>query len=211
MKKQIQHGIKAGSIFGIVTIFLFLIGFTNTAADLFGDLFRNKNCRIHPWLNTPDVQSSRLSGFDRAVGWSLRFPYDKDQTNDPWGAALVGGLIAGLVHGLLVGSLALLIGTLNLNGVRISMYLAEVLPDAVKLFLVGKSPLEGAFIQFVLMTLTGLLGGLLSRGVGRGSWRIRSGEVWNGMRNKIPPTTPCQTGKRQSVYSLYCLWDSSYC
>ncbi len=36
MKTNYRNSLKAGSVFGLVTIFLYLIGFTGTAADLIG-------------------------------------------------------------------------------------------------------------------------------------------------------------------------------
>ncbi len=36
MKTNYRNSLTAGIVFGIVTIFLFLIGFTGTAADLLG-------------------------------------------------------------------------------------------------------------------------------------------------------------------------------
>ncbi|MBE3088151.1 MAG: hypothetical protein IMZ71_03420, partial [Chloroflexi bacterium] len=129
----------------------------------------------------------------------------KSQTDDPWGAALIGGLTAGLVHGLLISGLALLVGTLSLRGVRINVYLAELLPDAIKQFLVGKSPLLGATVHFVLLTLTGFLGGLLSRGVGRGSWRVQRGVTWDNIREKISQQSIVKQvrGSRNTRYVVY--------
>ncbi len=42
MKKQLRHAVRTGITFGIITIFLFLIGFTGTGADLLGGFLRNK-------------------------------------------------------------------------------------------------------------------------------------------------------------------------
>jgi ABC-type branched-subunit amino acid transport system permease subunit len=185
MNIQLRRAVNAGIVFGIVTMFLFLIGFTSTASDLLGDLFRNKEAA--PFLNlTPQMLNMLV--FLTLIGlWAGAYGSRKDKnlTVDPWGTALLGGLTAGLVHGLLVGSLALLVGTLYSRGVKINVYLAEVLPEAVKLFLVGKTPLLGASIHLLLMTLSGLLGGVLSRGIGRGRWRIRSGAAWDNLREKI--------------------------
>ena len=164
MKKQLRLALSAGVIFGIVTIFLFLIGFTSISGDLLADLFGNKNAA--PFLGlTP--QTINMLIFLALVGLWAGFYGSrkiKGQTEDPWGPALIGGLTAGLVHGLLVGLLALLVGTLTLNHVPINMYLASVLPASIKMFLLGASPIQGAIFHFVLFTLTGFLGGLLSRG-----------------------------------------------
>ena len=205
MKKQLRHAVTAGIIFGIITIFLFLIGFTGTAADLLGDFLHNKSAA--PLLGmTPQMLDILI--FIGLLGlWAGAYGSrkSKGQTDDPWSVALLGGLIAGLVHALLVGSLALLVGILDLHGVQISMYLAELLPSAINLFLLGKDPVQGAVVHFVLLALTGLLGGLLSRGVGRGSWRVRSGvnwkNTWEGFTQKS--IFKQMRGNRSTRYILY--------
>ena len=54
MKKQLRLALSAGVTFGIVTIFLFLIGFTSVSGDLLADLFGNKNAA--PFLGlTPQM------------------------------------------------------------------------------------------------------------------------------------------------------------
>jgi len=178
MKKQLRMALSAGVTFGIVTIFLFLIGFTSTSGNLLADLFGNENAA--PFLGlTPQMINMII--FLALVGlWAGSYGSrkNKGQTDDPWAPALIGGLTAGLVHGILVGLLALLVGTLNLNHVPINMYLAAMLPAAIKMFLLGGSPVQGAIFHLVLFTLTGFLGGLLSRGLGRGSWRVRAGANW---------------------------------
>ncbi|MDP2993508.1 MAG: hypothetical protein Q8N46_00130 [Anaerolineales bacterium] len=205
MKKQLRHAVNAGGIFGIITIFLFLIGFTGTAADLFSDLFRNKNAAPFLSLNPQMLNMLIFLGLIGLWAGAYGSRKSKSQTDDPWGTALIGGLTAGLVHGLLVCGLALLVGTLSLRGVRINVYLSELLPDAIKLFLVGKSPLQGATVHIVFLTLTGFLGGLLSRGLGRGSWRVRSGAAWNSILEKISQQSIVKQvrGSRNTRYVVY--------
>jgi ABC-type branched-subunit amino acid transport system permease subunit len=205
MKKQLRLALNAGIIFGIITIFLFLIGFTNIGADLLGDFLHNKGAS--PFLNlTPQMLDMLI--FLGLVGlWAgatgARKP--KGQTEDPWAPALMGGLVAGLVHGLLVAALALLVGTLNQNGVQIFKYLSAVLPAAVKLFLAGNTPVVGAILQLVLLAVTGLLGGLLARGVGRGSWRTRQAVAWKNNLEKLNQTSFAKQfrGNRITRYLVY--------
>jgi ABC-type branched-subunit amino acid transport system permease subunit len=205
MKKQLQLAAKAGVTFGIITIFLFLIGFTGTAADLLADLLRNKGAA--PFLNLTPLMFNMLLFLSLIGLWAgatgARKP--KDQSNDPWKPALVGGLVTGLVHGLLVATLALLVGILNQKGVRINVYLSEVLPAAIKLFLMGNTPVAGAILHFVLLTLTGLLGGVLARGVGRGSWRARNNAAWKiyAARLDQSPLVKQYRNKRSVRYSVY--------
>ena len=178
MKKQFKISLNAGITFGIITIFLFLIGFTGTVADILATLFRNKTAA--PFLGlTPQMLNMliflSLIGLAAGASGSRK---EKSLTEDPWGKALLGGLISGLVHGLLVFGLVLLVGTLNQHGVQMNKYLAEVLPAAVKLFLLAQAPAAAGLFYLLFMLVTGFLGGLLSRGVGRGSWRMRSATAW---------------------------------
>jgi ABC-type branched-subunit amino acid transport system permease subunit len=185
MKKQLKLSLNTGIIFGIITIFMFLIGFTGTVAEILIGLFRNKGAA--PFLGlTPQMLNMLI--FLGLIGlWAgaIGSRRQKGAADDPWGRALLGALVTSLVHGLLVCGLAILIGTLNQRGVKINKYLAEVLPAAVKLFLLGKAPVVGGLFYLVFMLVIGLLGGLLSRGIGRGGWRVRLASTWETTRAKI--------------------------
>jgi ABC-type branched-subunit amino acid transport system permease subunit len=185
MKNQLRHSLNAGIVFGIVTIFMFLIGFTGTAADLLTGLFRNKDAA--PTLGFTPLMINMLVFLGLIGAWAGAYgsSKEKNQAEDPWGPALFKGTLAGLVHGLLVGALALLVGTLNVNGVRMSTYLAKMLPAAVNLFLLDKSPLAGAVFHMALLTGAGFIGAVISRGLGRGSWRVRAAAWLDTTRTKF--------------------------
>ena len=205
MKKQLSSAASTGVTFGIITAFLFLIGFTGTAADLLADLFRNKKAAPFMGLTYEMVNMLlflALIGLWAGANGSRRA---KHQESDPWGAALLGSLLSGSIHGLLVGGTALLVGTLNANGVRMSNYLAAVLPAAVKLFLLGKLPLAGAIFYLAFMLVTGLLGGLLSRGIARGGWRHRAAAAWRSAGESLNrrPAVKAFLGSRITRYAFY--------
>jgi ABC-type branched-subunit amino acid transport system permease subunit len=205
MKKQFRLAINTGIIFGIITIFLFLIGFTGIASDLFGDLLHNKSAAPIMGLTPQMINMLIFLGLIGLWAGSIGSHKEKDQVGDPFGSALLGGLITGLVHGLLVSGLAFLIGTLDLGGVKINYYLSEVLPAAVKLFILGKAPLQGALIHLVFLSLTGFLGGLISRGVGRSSWRARLSKKSNETMSKVSkaPIINKMRSNRMILYSIY--------
>jgi ABC-type branched-subunit amino acid transport system permease subunit len=205
MKKQLQHGLNAGLIFGIITIFLFLIGFTGTAADLIGDLLRNKDAAPLLGLTPQMVDMLVFLGLIGLWAGAYGSRKEKTKTEDPVLPAILGGLLAGLVHGLLVGSLAFLVGSLDGRGVKISNYLSELLPNAITLFLAGKSPLAGGVMHLVLLTVTGLLGGVLSRGVVRSNWWARSKTTGSGLWGQFIslPTVRRIQSNRITRYVLY--------
>jgi branched-chain amino acid transport system permease protein len=185
MKKQLRLALSAGITFGIITNFLFLIGFTTTAADLLGVLLRNKTADPIMGL-TPQMFDMLIFLF--LVGlWAgaTGSRKSKGQTDDPWRPALLGGLTAGFVQGLLVAAMALVVGTLNLHQVPINVYLAQLLPAKIMLFLLGKDPIQAAIIHLVLFTLAGLAGGALSRGLGRSSWGARNNAKWKNTWNSF--------------------------
>jgi ABC-type branched-subunit amino acid transport system permease subunit len=184
MKTLIRNSLRTGIIFGIVAVFLFLVGFTGTAANLLADLFNNEFAdpilgRTPLMLNT--VIFIGLIGLWAGVSGASK---EKDVPGDPFWAAALGGGMAGLLQGLLVGAVAWLVGSLNERGVMMSKYLAELLPAAVKQFLFGFSPLTAGVFYLALLAAFGALGGLANRGLGRGGRSIRSAlQTW--VRGKI--------------------------
>ena len=188
MKQQLRLAVRAGVTFGIVTIFMFLIGFISTAADLVGGFLGNKGGVPFLGLDPQILDMLIFMGLIGIWAGTLGARKQKGQTDDPWRAALLGGLVAGLVHGFLIALMAFVVGFLNQNGVQISKYLSSVLPADIRLFLAGNPPVGGTILQFVLLTLTGLLGGLLARGVGRGSWRQRQSASWKNNVDKFNQT-----------------------
>ncbi len=178
MNKQLRHAVNIGITFGIITIFIFLIGFVAVAADLVAGILHNENG--NPFLGlTPQVFDALI--FLGLIGlWAgasgARKPADRE--DDPWSVALLSGLVTGLIHGLMVAIVALVVGVLNQNGVPITKYLSSVLPQYIEMFLANLPPIPGAIMHFLLLTITGVLGGVIARGLGRGSWRGRFSAAW---------------------------------
>jgi ABC-type branched-subunit amino acid transport system permease subunit len=179
MKTMIRNSLRTGIVFGIVTVFLFLVGFTGTAANLLADLLKNESAGpLFGWpplmLNT--VIFVGLIGLWAGVSGASK---EKDFPGDPVGAAALGGGISGLAQGLLVGAVVWLVGSLNARGVVMSKYLAELLPAAVQQTLLGFPPLGASLFYLLLLAATGALGGLARRGLGRGSRKIRAAiRIW---------------------------------
>jgi len=161
---RLRSALNTGLIFGIVVIFLVLIGFTVIAAELTGDVLKLSS---GPFGLTAEM--THLLIFLGLVG--LWAGARGAGTNDPgaWRQPLLGGLLAGAVLGVMVGALAWLLGTLDAAGVKMSTYFAQLLPAAVRLFLLGKEALQGALIYLIFFSVMGLLGALITRG----DWRQR--------------------------------------
>ncbi len=175
MKTNLRNSLQTGLVFGIITVFLFLIGFTGTAADLIGKL-------IGSAAGTANLMIFMgLMGV--LAGWSgVRVL--KGET-DTWASTLLKSTASGFIQAVMIAVLAYLVGALNANSVKMTAYLPQLLPEAVQQFLYGMSPTSGAVFQLIFMTLTGTLGGVLARLVGRGSWRKRVAARWNETRSNF--------------------------
>ena len=165
---HIRNGINTGIIFGILLVFLVLIGFTVIAAELTGDVLKLSS---GPFGLTPEM--ANLLVFLGLLGIWAGARGARKSDPDTWMAALLGGLIAGAIIGIQVGVLAYILGTLDAANVKLSTYLAQMLPASIKLFLLGKDPLQGALIYVVFFVVMGVLGAVFARGVARAAWRQR--------------------------------------
>lgn len=168
----LRNSLQAGVVFGIIIIFLVLIGFDETAAQLIGKFLGNQGEATSSAMILNLVILLGLLGL-----WTGAYAA-KPVGKDSWSGVLIAGSGAGLISGLMVAVLAFILGTLNTAQVGLRVYLAELSPDAIRLFLFGLSPLPGALAHVVLLLLTAVLGSIGARGIGRGAWRTRIGENW---------------------------------
>jgi branched-chain amino acid transport system permease protein len=173
-----RNALNTGIIFGILLVFLVLIGFNVIAAELTGDVLKLSS---GPFGLTPEM--TNLLVFLGLLGIWAGARGARKNDPDAWGAALLGGLVAGAIVGIQTGVLAYILGTLDAAKVKMSTYLAQLLPASIKLFLLGKPPLQAALIYLVFFMLMGIMGAALARGVGRGAWRqsfTRKARQWIG-------------------------------
>ncbi len=184
MYSQIRKGLQTGLIFGIIVTFLFLIGFTATAATLFGNTLQDN--AIQPGFGLTIKMVNMLLFLGLVGAWAgIRGSYKPAGETNSLREALAGGTAAGLLHGLMIGGLAYLVGTLNEAGIRMSEYLAQILPDAIKLFLLGKSPAEAALWHFTLLLFTGAAGGIIGFYIGQPGWRKDFKSKWGEVLSRI--------------------------
>jgi ABC-type branched-subunit amino acid transport system permease subunit len=203
MRNLVRHALQRGIVFGIVTAFLFLVGFTGTAANIFGDLLRNESAGPFGSL-TPAMLNTLL--FLALIGLWAGSAGASGEAADavaPARAAVFGGGFAGGLHGLIVGGLAWLLGALNADGVQMSGYLAKLLPAAINQFLVGLPPPAAGGFYLGFMILTGVLGGAANR------LFVRARRAWGPaqvrLRERIEAWPPARAVRAHpaSKYALY--------
>ncbi len=180
MKTNLRNSLQTGLVFGIITVFLVLIGFTGTAADLIGKLiYLGANANIANLMIF-------LGLMGILAGWSGARSI-KGQP-DSWASTLWRSTAAGFIQAVMVAALAYVVGTLNARGVKMTAYLPQLLPEAVRQFLYGMSPTVAPIFHLIFMTLTGTLGGALARAVGRGGWRkgfaARWKQIWSSFQQR---------------------------
>ncbi len=199
MADHIRNGLRAGAIFGVVLLFLILIGFTSTAASLIGNA-----------VNGEGEQALRLglAIFLALIGLWAGANGAKATKPDTWGRALISGLVAGVIAGLISGLAAYIFGTIQYSGPRVDMrpYLAALSPQAVyTLLFFFPRPLMAGVIHMGLLGASGLLGGILARGVGRSEWRHSLTLRWESAAQSMRNVTVIKTLQRHPAasYVLY--------
>jgi branched-chain amino acid transport system permease protein len=185
MRNHLRSGLRAGAVFGVVLIFLVLIGFETVAAGLLSDFLGplyGKNPQLP--LNLT-ISSLNLLIFFGLIGLWAGASGARRAEPDSWGLALLGGSISGIFNGLMLAVLVYILGLLNANGVKINYYLSPLLPDNINQLLLNLSPLQGSLIHLANQVFTGILGSVIARGIGRGAWRKDLSSWWNPRRHAI--------------------------
>jgi branched-chain amino acid transport system permease protein len=207
MKNHIRNGIVAGITFGIVTCFLFMIGFLKTASDLLGQILGNGSSNPVFGLS-PSIVDLLVFLFFVGIWAGISGSKNTPDRSDTWGTVLLSSGIAGLIHGLLVGGLALLVGSLLQAGVMMTVYFAQLLPDAIHLFLVGLSATSGALFYLVFFLLTGIIGGAVAHAVRHGTLS-QNLTAWFKNKWKVFNAWPQYQRIRQNKITLFVLYGIS--
>jgi ABC-type branched-subunit amino acid transport system permease subunit len=164
-KSPIRQGLSTGVPFGLVLLFIFLIGFTTTAADLVGKIIGMPA----PPNGIPPMPDMVV--FIVLMGLLCGSTASKNIETGRWGHAALAGLAAGIIEGLIASIAGLIFGILIGSGTDIRTYLISLSPDTIRLFLFQLGVPAGPLALLAVLALSGLCGGLL------GSWVRWSGAV----------------------------------
>ncbi len=177
---SIRNGIRSGTVFAIVIVFLDLIGFIVTGATLIAKLFG----LYVPVGSPPGV--SMLVIFLGLLGIWAGIMAARPVNSDTYRTAGTAGLAAGLMSGLVSGVFGFILGVLYAGGIDMRNYLANVSPANVQYFIFNLDPLPGALILLALLAISGLLGGILARamrGGRRQAFSMNLRDRWAGLKN----------------------------
>jgi len=182
MKTTIKQSLSGGLTFGLVHLFLVLIGF-NT---LIGTLLARLGGDLLPGSQPPVwalVVYTTLLGI--AAGWSA--------VRQPAGG-LARGVLSGALTGLVTGGItflfSLLLGALLVNKIDLRSYLAYLSFDFIRATLFNLPPLTGALATGGLFLVSATLGSLL-----------------NGLRG-VKAVQACRADLRRGGEAVACQWHS---
>lgn len=177
MHAQTRKAVNAGITFAVILIFLALIGFTFTGAELIGDVLGLEVALQQRQMPSGDTVTAYALFVGLLGLWmGARAARPEPGRSDAWGRAALQGVIAGIVAGVIFGIFLILAGTFAFGGVDLRAQLVAMSVEAVAMLTFGQSAILGAVVATGLLALSGALGGLLARGLGRGGWRERAGE-----------------------------------
>lgn len=153
MKTSLKKGLSSGVVFGIVFIFLLLIGFINVGSSMIGDLLGNTDSLSGGRLPVSNLLMA-LAILGLLNGLSARRGLGDEQ----WWKALLGGLVAGLISGVLAWLAIWLTGTLSMQGSGIQTYLPNMDPQDLNYLRFYSTPIAAAntyLIYFVIFSVAG--------------------------------------------------------
>ena len=157
MNESLKRGLRLGLIFGIVFIFFMLIGFTNVAATMIGDILGN----VDQASVNPQLPVLNLITFTGLMGFFTGIAAYKKDANPSWVQVLIAGLIAGLAAALLVVGFILLIGSLNAQGVDFRTYLPNLGANEIQYLIFYTTPLAAAQRYILFIILFSIIGSLI--------------------------------------------------
>ncbi len=200
MSKSINDGIRAGVIFGFVIIFLLLIGFTSTAAQILTGILDNEDS-ITMGFSGPAfslIVFLGLIGLWAGANATKRPDYGK---SDEWTDALTSGFLSGIFITVMLIIPVVLVSILISAEVDPRSYLNALSPETMQLFLLGQ-PAWAAIINYlVIFALVGLLGATVRR-LFRSDWaKSLSASIGDGF-TRLQSARASQTKRQRLIFRI---------
>jgi branched-chain amino acid transport system permease protein len=153
---QVRKSYNKGIVFGIIIIFLVMIGFDIMMGSILSKVFGHPL----PQGALPDVKYIAILFILIGIwnGWTASNKTDKTKVR------ILAGLVAGLACGVLAGVFGLLLNSLVVNNLDLRSYFPQLSFDYINLYLIVPNT-SGVFLLFALFTASGLAGGLLACGI----------------------------------------------
>ena len=180
ISKSIRKGINNGITFGVIVLFLALIGFTVTGTILIAKLFN------HPPAVNQMPEVGYLAVFLGLIGfWNGAVASNNDAKAGRFTHVIIASLSAGLVAGLILALLSLLYSFFLANNIDPRASLAMVTPESMKLYLFNQTAGVAFAIHLAIMVISALLGGLVDYGLRQVSAGTRLRQWARGLNTRI--------------------------
>ena len=166
MLSSIKKGSRSGFVFGIIFIFLMLIGFITVGANMVGGLVRNTD-NLGGSARLPVGNLLILIGL---LGFFSGFSASRIDQSEKWHFVIIEGVSAGLVGGLLVGGVIWGTGSLHMAGVSFQTYLPNLSPADMDFLLFYSTPLAAAQTYLLYFLIFGVAGGLFTKLISSLQW-----------------------------------------
>jgi ABC-type branched-subunit amino acid transport system permease subunit len=178
MKIILKKGLSSGIIFGIVFIFLMLIGFINVGSNMIGDLMGNLDDLVDDARLPVDNLLALLATMGIFTGISIR----QANSDSKWWKALLSGLIAGLVSGILAWLAVWFTETLAMQGTDFQTYLPNLGSGELNYLRFYSTPAAAANTYMIYFVLFSLVGAALKWLFTFKGWFKHS---WDGTRKSV--------------------------
>jgi len=162
MKTPLRQSIGTGTTFGVVHIFLVLIGFNTLVGTLFAKLSGTSLSGTLP-------PAGSLMLYTVVLGIWAGFAATRKVKEKTLLTSLTLGTLTGLTSGLIAFLFSLCLAWFLVNKIDFRQYLAVLSFDFIRITLFDLTPLNGALTTAGLFVAGGALGGLLNglRGLGK--------------------------------------------
>jgi branched-chain amino acid transport system permease protein len=176
-KQSLQKALTSGVVFGIIVIFLALIGFTVVLSGLIQKVFGQPlGIGQMPSMFSFLIFLGFLGIWN---GWrAARQDHHETLTVK---VVSLRTLMAGLAAGALVMVYSLVVGSIDAKGVDMRVYLSLLSSESIKFFLFNQSVLVGSIIHLLFSTVMAIVGGLLAVAMERSRGKIK--ETREAIRN----------------------------
>lgn len=173
MSSDIRSGLRVGVIFGIIYIFLVLTGFTMTASLL-----------IHEGLRLGELapDSGSIPGlliFLGLLGVWAGILTARNIKPTTFSRTSLAGLTTGITSWVLFLLIILISGFIYNAGIDTRKYLTQLSPQALELILLNRSTAQASGIYLALLVGGGIVGGLITWGVGQDFVRRNVNHYWD--------------------------------
>ena len=197
MNSNQKQSFKTGLIFSTIILFIILIGFTIQGADLIGEFI---GIRSDPIIgNIPG-----LIIFFAILG-ILEGSRSISEKEDHSQLDFINPIITGVTTGLFIGLFAFLVGYLDQLNIDMRSYLGYLSRSAIRLLLFDTPPAVGALINFLLFTISSLIGGLGRQLWSRNNLGQKVSALYQSLRSRVQ-STPIVKRIREEKRARYALY-----